>query len=274
MKMQLMYVILFTNIYGGKTQFMKEQLYTIPLIDAFSSQDECPFCYIERTLEENAINFILGSGASYMEKDIRSETDDIGFCRNHFKKMYDYGNRLGCALILSTHIKKKNQELQQEIKQYKPRKISPLTRLKKTSNKASSLTDWITKQNNHCFICDYYENTFHRYIDTFFQLYKKDTQFEDLIKTSKGFCIPHFGVLIQEAEVRFSEKEIGIFFDMISKIMLDNMKRVEGDIMWFCDKFDYRNANADWKNSKDAIQRTMQKLKSGYPAALPYTQDK
>ena len=33
---------------------------------------------------------------------------------------------------------------------------------------------------------------------------------------------------------------------------------------------DYRNANAPWKNSQDAVQRTMQKLEGLYPADKPY----
>lgn len=52
---------------------MKEQLYTIPLMDAFREKDECPFCFIHRSLEQHAIDFTLGSGASYMEDDIRSK---------------------------------------------------------------------------------------------------------------------------------------------------------------------------------------------------------
>lgn len=40
-------------------------------------------------------SFILGS--AYMEDDIRAKTDATGFCRHHFKMMYDYGNRLGNA---------------------------------------------------------------------------------------------------------------------------------------------------------------------------------
>ena len=56
--------------------------------------------------------------------------------------------------------------------------------------------------------------------------------------------------------------------------METNLKRLEGDVSWMVEKFDYRNADADWKNSKDAIQRGMQKLKGGYPAAPIYHQNK
>lgn len=76
---------------------MKESIYTIPLMDAFNAKDECPFCFLEREAEQHAIEFILGAGASYMEDDIRADTDKNGFCRHHYKMMYDYGNRLGAS---------------------------------------------------------------------------------------------------------------------------------------------------------------------------------
>ena len=252
---------------------MKEQLYTIPLNDAFKANDECPFCYIERNLEQHAINYVLGSGASYMESDIRSETDNYGFCRTHFKKMYEYGNRLGCGLILSTHIKKKNDELAKQLASYKPTKISPLQRFKKTTSEQNNVCQWIQEQESQCYICNYYAHTYERYLDTFFELYKKDPEFVKLLKNSKGFCIHHFGDLLKKAEQKLSEKDLSILWDIISPLMLENMQRVQADVEWFCDKFDYRNKDADWKNSKDAVQRTMQKMGSGYPADPPFTQD-
>ena len=44
--------------------------------------------------------------------------------------------------------------------------------------------------------------------------------------------------------------------------MVENFKRVRDDLEWFTDKFDYRNADADWKNSKDALIRAIQKTNS------------
>ena len=90
---------------------MKEKLYTIPLNDAVNANDECPFCFIERKLEQDLMDFVLGSGSSYMESDIRSETDKAGFCRPHFKKMFDYGNTLGNAWILKTHYQETLKEM-------------------------------------------------------------------------------------------------------------------------------------------------------------------
>lgn len=257
---------------------MKEKIYTIPLIDAFHADDECPFCFIERNLEQNALDFVLGAGASYMESDIREETDKMGFCREHYKKMFYYGNRLGTGLILKTHFKKKNEELQQQLKMFSPQKASMLNRFKKSKNNLNdsqnSLISWIKEQTTSCYICDYSKNTYARYLDTFFELYRKNKEFQELFKNSKGFCIPHFGDLIETAEKFLSDKEKSEFYQQLFSLMTDNLQRVTDDLEWFCDKFDYKNKDADWKNSKDAIQRGMQKSAGGYPADSFYKSER
>ena len=68
--------------------------------DAVNANDECPFCYVERKLTEDLLDFTLGSSSSYMEADVRDITDRYGFCRKHWKDMYDYG---------ITHVVKKDQ---------------------------------------------------------------------------------------------------------------------------------------------------------------------
>ena len=48
--------------------------------------------------------------------------------------------------------------------------------------------------------------------------------------------------------------------------MEKNMKRLQEEVTWFCDKQDYMNKDKDWGNSRDSVQRAMQKLGGGYPA--------
>lgn len=257
---------------------MKEKIYTIPPMDAFRAQDECPFCFIERNLEQHAMDFVLGSGASYMEDDVRAETDKIGFCRTHYKKMFDYGNRLGTGLILTTHFKKKNEELKQQIKMFSPAKASVLGHFKKTKvdaeNPRTNIGAWVKEQTASCYICDYYKNTYNRYLDTFFELYRKSPEFQELLKNSKGFCIPHFADLVETGDTLLSDKEKQSFYGYLFPLMEHNLQRVTEDLEWFCDKFDYKNKDADWKNSRDAIQRGMQKAAGGYPADPVYKAEK
>ena len=56
--------------------------------------------------------------------------------------------------------------------------------------------------------------------------------------------------------------------------MEQNLIRVKEDLDWFVGMFDYRQAGADWKNSRDAVSRTIQKLKGIYPADPPYKEKK
>jgi len=253
---------------------MKEKLYTIPMNDAINAGDECPFCFIERSVEQDLLDFVLGSGSSYMESDIRDMTDKAGFCRAHFKKMFDYGNTLGNGWILKTHYMAINKQMHEVFAKYTPGKTALLDKFKKNASSPNPIGVWTEEKKQSCYICSHFEETYARYLDTFFVLYKKDEAFRDKVKNSKGFCLPHFGDLCNEAEKQLSDKEKAEFFPAMFELMEKNMARLQEDVNWLVDKFDYRNKDADWKTSKDAIQRGMQKLKGGYPADGPYKMDK
>ncbi len=253
---------------------MKEQLYTIPLNDAINADDECPFCYIERSVEQDLLDFTLGAGSSYMESDVRDATDRAGFCRAHFKKMFDYGNTLGNAWILKTHYRRMIQEMQTEFSHYKPGKAAKKSKPKMQAARSNPLAAWVAEKDASCYICARFKETYERYIDTFFVMYKRDEDFRRKVQNSKGFCLHHFGDLCEAAESRLNAREQEEFFPMMEKLMQENMERLAEDVSWMVDKFDYRNKDADWKTSKDAIQRGMQKLKGGYPADSPYKMQK
>lgn len=249
---------------------MKEKLYTIPLNDAVNENDECPFCFIERKLEQDMINFVLGSSSSYMESDIREQTDKAGFCREHTKKMFDYGNTLGNSLILKTHYQKLQKEFQDQVKHFSPGKVSFADRLRKQSSGTNSMAAWAAEKDHSCYICQGIQDAFPRYIETFFYLYTKDPAFKEKIVNGKGFCLHHFGLLCDGADRHLNEKQKTEFYQEIFPLMERNMKRIEEDVTWLIDKFDYRNKDAEWRNSKDALQRGMQKLRGGYPADAPF----
>ena len=251
---------------------MKEQLHTIPISDAIANAGECPFCYMERKTEEHMMDFVLGHGASYMESDIRDMTDREGFCRAHFKKMFDYGNSLGNAWILKTLYMRHLEEMDKEFKNFKPDSVGKSSRLfgKSKPSGNNSIIEWIKKRESTCFICTSVQNTFQAYMKTFFKMYRSDEEFRKQIASSKGFCIDHFKVLCEGADSMLSDKERADFYDVMLPLMRENINRVYEDVAWFVEKYDYKNRDADWKNSKDAIQRGMQKLRGSDPSLPPY----
>lgn len=253
---------------------MKKKLYTIPLNDALDAQDECPFCYIERDIEQHLLDFVLGNGSSYMEENIRSITDETGFCRTHFKKMFDYGNTLGNAWILKTHYMQMIKEMKKEFHAFKPFDKPLKKRVRKNAGSTNPIGIWAMEKTESCYICNQYKETYERYIDTFFYLYKQDSKFRKKLKTGKGFCIPHLGDLCSAADEKLTKEELKKFYSTTLPLMEANMDRIFEDVAWMIEKFDYINKDADWKNSRDAIQRGMQKLKGGYPADPVYKMSK
>lgn len=249
---------------------MKEKLYTIPLNDAINAGDECPFCFIERNVEQDLLDYVLGSAASYMEYDTRQQTDKYGFCREHIRKMYDYGNTLGNAWILKTHYMKTIKEMQDQFKHYAPTKMTFKERIAGSSELKNPIAKWTACKDKSCYICAEFDKMYDNYMDTFFYLYKEDSEFRSKVNNGKGFCLHHFGQLCETGESKISDKDKPEFYKAMFDLMDKNMSRVYEDISWLIEKFDHVNANADWKNSKDAVGRGMQKLRGSYPADPPY----
>lgn len=242
---------------------MKEKLYTIEMNDALTADDECIFCWLERKLEQETLEFVLG--ASYMESDIRGQTDRQGFCRQHVKMMYDYGNSLGNAWIFKSRLEYLNRELKRITAQYVPEKKAGLFNRKKADS-GTGPAGWIREQEQHCYVCGRMETVYQRMLDTFVVMIRSDQTFGERLFGSKGFCLHHFADLWQHCEAALKEAEKAIWMPRLAELMSRNLDRIQGDIDWLIEKYDYRNKDADWKQSKDALQRTMQKISGGYPA--------
>jgi len=237
----------------------KESIYEIPVNDAFLAESECPFCYMLDVLEKNTVDYMMGP--SYMEDDIRAETNKIGFCQKHYSKMFKKQNSLGLALMLHTHIQQINKDLTKML----PSNGAPSVIKKGFFSKPilqNNVGGHLHKLHDECYICKKIENTFVNYLDTFFYLWKKDDKFAEKVKQSKGFCLEHFADIYETAPNKLSANECEDFYKVIVKIQLENMARIEGELSWFIDKFDYRYKDEPWKNSKDALPRSIQKVSS------------
>ena len=86
-------------------------------------------------------------------------------------------------------------------------------------------------------------------------MWKNDKEFHQKFMESKGFCIKHYGILFDMAPEKLSKAQCDEFTEALNKVFFDNIERVDGDVSWFIDKYDYRYKDAPWKNSKDALPR-------------------
>lgn len=235
----------------------KEEIYTIPLWDAVRSDDECPFCHIEHQLESDLISFCLSD--AYMDDDFRQITNKIGFCKDHYNKLYNSSNKLGLVLINQTYMDTMFKELQNATKNITVGKKSSSLFNKNASNN-SSLDKLYQTLCHDCYICNRIDKTMDRYYNTFFYLYKKEKEFIDYLDSTKGFCMPHYIKLIQTGQKEASASTFKQFINQTRPLFEKNFNRVLEDMQWFVNKYDYRYKNEPWKEAKDAPLKSIQKI--------------
>lgn len=250
---------------------MKEHIYTIPITEAFAEDDECPLCVCERKLEQEALSYMLGP--AMMEPDHRVETNKTGFCQIHYEKMYKTGeNRLAFALVVDTHMNEQLEHLKRLYdsaatdlvreagKGFVDGAMDKLTGKKTSVDKyEAALSERLDAILGSCAICDRLEKTMGQFAGTVIYLYFKEPEFRRRVETGKGFCIKHFKLLVSSASNLGTAKRAHLLHTL-SGLMLKELGRVKEDVDWFTKMFDYRNRDADWKNAKDALQRSICKL--------------
>jgi len=230
---------------------MKEYIHTIPVLDALRDPQGCAFCVMHNRIEEHAIQFIMGP--AYMEDDVRMETNRMGFCDTHLAAMYAEQNRLGLALMLHTHMKQLNKDLSAIVKN----KASTSFFSKDTGNPLGKIQSHMDTTNESCYVCKRVRHTFGLYIGTFLHMWVKGGEDAKIIKSQKGYCLPHFSQLLSLAAKELGRSRRDSFMEEIVQPQLAHMKELEEDLDWFTQKFDHRNANEPWKNSKDALPRAL-----------------
>ncbi|MBN2559100.1 MAG: ABC transporter substrate-binding protein [Clostridia bacterium] len=253
---------------------MKEQIYTIPVNDAFSIDCECPLCELERKLENDSISFMLSP--ALMEEQNRISTNKNGFCRRHFSMLYNKReNVLGVALIIETHMQHQMAEfekiaaknkggLERDLKMGSMKNLAG--RVSGSSTPGTKFIDSAIEFHRslagRCDVCSRIERIMDRYADVILWMYFRDADFRAKVMNGKGFCLPHYKLLLESAKKYLSPVQRASFVMEMNETMASNLARILDEIQWFAQKFDYRNKDASWKNSKDAVPRAIEKFVS------------
>ena len=217
---------------------MKETIYTIPINEAFSLDIECPFCHLEDNLEKKYLSAALG--AALMEPDTRVDMNNRGFCKHHYESMFNSKeNILGLSLIMETFYK------------------GQIGVLEKWGKNSKKIMDSVLKD---CHICNEMNFTMERYFDNCIYMWKDELEFRKLFQSKKGFCIKHFLMSMERADAKLGKKDKASFTDMLVKMQLENLKRIDEELLWFAKKFDYRFKEEPWGDAKDSPERSIKKV--------------
>ncbi|MDR0898697.1 MAG: DUF6062 family protein [Oscillospiraceae bacterium] len=226
---------------------MRYHIDTIPVWDAYKKDSECPLCDLQAANEAAYLDNFLG--ASVMEPAVRIEVNAKGFCRKHFAQMLGMQNRLGLALMTHTHLKETLAHL-----------TAPTPAKGGLFGKKATTSD-TNHPDDTCVLCERLRETMNRYCYTVLHLYKTDAEFRRVLEGGKGLCLPHYQQLSRMAGEEFGGEKGQAFQGMLYELQRRNMERVEKELEWFTLKFDYRNADKPWGESKDAPERAILKLR-------------
>ena len=230
---------------------MREDITSIPVTEVFEPRDGCPICRMRNMLEERVVEYI--TGAAMMEPDVRVETNKLGFCLPHYEMMLKKRNRLGVALMLESHL----EEMEKQV-------FAGLPLVGKSAQKQAKSA---SKATQTCFVCRQVDWAMERMLATVCRLWESERDFRRLFEEQPALCLPHFTQLSEKAQVGMSKKNAPEFIKAASALCRGYFTELRGDVSHFCRMFDYRNSgeDADWGNSRDAVERAIWWLTSRQP---------
>ena len=206
---------------------MKETICTIPINDIFMEKKGCPFCRMYDMLENQYATF----------------------CKKHFEKITEVGKRLPNALILQTH-------LQSVLDNYFPRN----THSKPDRKKLAALDEML----HTCYICDRIQNDVEHFLRTVFKEWETNPEFRKLYQEQEFICLEHYKEVSLISLKGVPSKHLANFHEDTANLAKKQLELLISDTTHFCNMFDYRNRDADWGSSRDAIERDLRFL-AGIP---------
>lgn len=242
---------------------MKEQIYTIPVNEAYDTDCECPLCFLEKKLERETLDYTLG--AAMMEPDFRENSNKEGFCNHHFSMLFDMQNKLALSLVLDTHLEEIKKKLYTLSKAAKSLGNAKGGLFKKTgaAEFASSLSKNLFEVSDGCIVCSKINHTMERYADVLLYMWANDEKFKEKFDKSKGLCLKHMKLLADMAPKSLNDGQAAQFLSFMFDKQKAELERIQADIHKFTLKFDYRNKDMEWGTAQDAPIRTIEKI-SGF----------
>ena len=236
---------------------------TIPVWDAYRAGGECPLCRLQLKNEAEYVSSFIG--ASVMEPTTRVEVNKKGFCLRHNRLMFEGDNKLGLALITHTYMKDTIKALAESVIKNSAGKRAGLLGLphggKTPNDQIDKMAGNAAALAGTCILCERLDNTMRRYAYTILHMWGHEPEFRKAFNASKGFCLPHYAQLLKLAPEHISGRDMSAFTDELAGLQLNNLSRVADELEWFTQKFDYKNKEKPWGESKDAVERAILKLR-------------
>ena len=240
---------------------MQYHLDTIPVWSAMEEGAECPICALFRKAEQTEVERSLGG--SVMEPSARVRVNERGFCQRHHQQLFQQKNRLGHALMVDSHVQELQKKVERLARQVKDAGGARTLFGKRAGTRTDALIAGLEQLSRPCAVCETLDGHMNRYFYTFLHLWKNDAKFKAVWDASMGVGLPHGAELLRHAQKRLPPAAQRELAASVLTLLAGQLKENEEDLAWFTQKFDYRNQDKPWGNSKNALERTVNRLR-GY----------
>lgn len=120
-----------------------------------------------------------------------------------------------------------------------------------------------------CLVCTLMEARLRRYLFTTAYLWEKDGEFRAALGQSKGFCLHHFSLLLQEGKEATSTALYDEFVREMTSLEVRNLDRIGEDLHWMTQMYKSENSGKDWRGCEDAHKRGVYKMSGRYRVIDP-----
>ncbi len=230
---------------------MAEKIFTIPINEAFDKSDGCPICRLRGDLEASSLDYIMG--AAMMEPDVRTETNRLGFCRDHFKTMLGMKNRLSLALMLESHLDGVVSLLELPPSGGKKGLFGGKSQEQDGGEKLAELS-------GACFVCRRVEKFEEKYFSNLIWLWKNDSAFREKFLNQPFFCPEHAGKMLAWGKKELNEKDYAAFYSAVMDIEKKYCAALKEQVTAFTKHFDHRNAGAPMGDERYAVENAVEFL--------------
>ena len=249
---------------------MRYHLDTIPVWDALHLGGACPLCALRSRTEHTLVDRYLG--ASVMEPDTRIKVNDKGFCSRHQRMLYQKQNRLGHALMMQSHLDLVKAKITEAFN--KAENAGGRSFFKRKAESTADGAAAFEQMDSGCILCESLDDNMRRYVYSFLHLYEHEAAFREAFQASRGLCLKDIPLVLSMAQEQMKADMYQRFVKALREKTLETLDTNKQDIDWFTLKFDYRNADKPWNNSKDALERTVNFLRGWTLGENPWPDDK
>ncbi len=213
---------------------MKERIYTVPISEAFERAAGCPYCFLHQKLETDSLQYIMG--AAMMEPDVRTETNEQGFCGRHLDGMLAMKNRLGLALILESL----------------------------TARLCAEGAGALGTLRGSCYVCRRVDSFMAHFLENTLLMWKSEPDFAARLAARNDLCLPHAAALVHAAQSQLRRKECKDFTQVVTDPVVSRVSALHGHLESFCRSFDHRFAGQPLADDeKQAAEQTANFLAGG-----------